>query len=143
MAQKKFKKPLRPKVWRLPPPRVPKWLLLEPMRLGSLAGMGAAVFSLLVSFVRQQGGAALSPLGVFYGAVASFVAGYAAVGLFVLLLLHIIEREIPEEEAYISIATLRGERAGKTERAPKPPEEEITEISPEEALAIPDEEPQE
>ncbi len=97
---KQPKKPERPKPWSPWESRgASGWIVLEPVRLAPLGGTVAGVLALAYFLLRQSWGEYYSPGDVLVGAGLAFVVGYAATGLFVWYLLHVIWRELPEESA--------------------------------------------
>jgi len=98
-----------------PPPRLVKrphhrrifkdrghhWLVIEPHRLGLAGASILATVALIVYSLAGGSDAASNLPGMLVGAGATFVVGYAAIGLFVWYLLHVAYTELgppPEQE---------------------------------------------
>ncbi len=75
----------------------PRWLDLNPLRLGFLGGVFFGWLDLLYYVLRTWSGVIYTPQSVVLGVARTFLAGYAAVGLFVCYLLWVAQRELPEE----------------------------------------------
>ncbi|MBI1317474.1 MAG: hypothetical protein GC168_00810 [Candidatus Hydrogenedens sp.] len=78
-----------------------KWLVVEPHRLGLAGGALFATLTLLVYAWWNSEGTRVDTAGVLVGAAATFVVGYAAIGLFVWYILHVTYVELgppPEQE---------------------------------------------
>jgi hypothetical protein len=100
MMGKKPEKPERPKLapflgWL--GAKEAKWLIVEPRKIGLFGGAVFGTLALVFYFVRQLFGHPMSIQEVLIGAFLTFVVGYAGTGLFVVYVLWVGEREIPEE----------------------------------------------
>ena len=104
-------------------PRQPKWVVLEPNRIGMVGGAVSATLAMLYYFVRHLSGDYMPPERVLVGAAATFVVGYGAVGIFTWYLLWVADRElpIPEEDMRIGRHRIKGGGAGTVEELPDEP----------------------
>jgi len=74
----------------------PRWLDLNPYRLGFLGGVFFGWLNLVYYIVRSWYGAVYTPQAMLLGVGRTFLVSYAAVGLFVCYLLWVAQRELPE-----------------------------------------------
>ncbi len=81
---------LRPSFGLMRPGR----LILEPHRIGMIAGFGLATLVLLILVLQQWQGADLAPTTVIVGVFTTFIVSYGSAGLFVIYLLYIAEKEL-------------------------------------------------
>ena len=81
---------LRPRFGLMRPGR----LILEPHRIGMIAGFALATFVLLILVLQQWQGADLAPKTVIVGVCTTFIVAYGGAGLFVIYLLYIAEKEL-------------------------------------------------
>lgn len=112
--------------------RKPKWVVLEPNRIGMVGGTVSATVALIYYFVRHISGAYMPPERVLVGAAATFVVGYGAVGIFTWYLLWIADRELPIPEHELRIGRQRikaSDLAGAVEEIPAEPAESNEEPS--------------
>lgn len=105
----------RPQYRRIFKDRGPQWLVLEPNRLGLAAGAMFSALALVGYGLAGVIGGAPYPVGQqVVGAMATFVVGYAAVGIFVWYLLYVAEREfgpeIEPEKKSLSLVDLAAEQ---------------------------------
>lgn len=73
-------------------------LILEPARIALAAALILATFCLVLFFVRGAVGQPVPPMTVVVGVGLTFVVSYTAVGILVVYLLWVGERELPEIE---------------------------------------------
>lgn len=125
----------RPQYRRIFKDTGPQWLVLEPHRLGLIAG---SLFTVIVLVVYSVIGVWRGPLPFgqqLIGAMATFVVGYAGVGIYVWYLLYVTEQEFgpevePEKKAR-SLVDIAGNEVKQnspgTEPAPAAPEPQLEE----------------
>ena len=97
------KKPEKPERPKLAPflgwlgAKEAKWLIVEPRKIGLFGGAVFGTLALVFYFIRQLLGHPMMIQEVLIGTFFTFVVGYAGTGLFVVYVLWVGEREIPEE----------------------------------------------
>jgi len=69
------------------------WIVVEPIRLAPLGGAVAGMVALAYFLLRQWRGESYSPGNVIVWVGLATVVGYAATGIFVWYLLHVLWRE--------------------------------------------------
>ncbi len=114
----------RPHLRRLFSDRPAGKLILEPSRVALVAALAFSTFYLLLWFVRGALGTPVPPMTVVVSVGLTFVVSYAAVGLFVIYLLWVGEKEFPEIEEIEAVEEDLGEleSEGESEEAAGPPE---------------------
>jgi hypothetical protein len=98
------------------------WLILEPSRIGAIAGCFFSGVAALVYLVRQQLGIPMAIADVALGVAKSFVVSYVAAGVFVLYLLWIAERELLPPDEPKKRRGLKGDKAVRADDSPADPE---------------------
>ena len=140
------KKPVKPERPKLAPflgwlgSKEPRWLIVEPRKIGLVGGILFSTLALVYYLLRQNLGYTMTIPEVVIGVTLTFVVGYAGTGLFVVYILWVGEREIPEvkEEKERRPGDRRvGEASKKDESEPGDEEEAAVE---EEHLGEADEE---
>lgn len=119
------KKPVKPERPKLAPflgwlgSKEPRWLIVEPQKIGVVGGTLFATLALLYYVIRQLLGYTMMIQDVVLGVLLTFVVGYAGTGLFVVYILWVGEREIPEvkEEKERRPSERRAEEASKEDAA--------------------------
>ena len=97
-----IKKPVKPERPKLAPflgwlgSKEPRWLIVEPRKIGVVGGVFFATLALMYYVLRQFFGHTMMIQEVVIGVTLTFVVGYAGTGLFVVYVLWVGERELPE-----------------------------------------------
>jgi len=126
-----------------PPPRLVKrphhrrifkdrghhWLVIEPHRLGLAGASVLATGAMLVYSLAQSDGGSVDLPGMLVGAGATFVVGYAAIGLFVWYILHVAYNELgpPPEQEHRRRSLLGDKKKAAAAAQPEAPDEPAAE----------------